>query len=254
MTQEKNGFLLYKDLVHTLRKLDDERAGKLFKHILEYVNGCDPHADDFTVELVFEPIKHQLKRDLKSYEKKVVKKSESGTAGNLKKWHPDLYEMYRNGEITLEQSQNIANDRKTSHPIAPDRTRSQNSQTVANVAVTVTDSDTVTVNETVTDNDNETVVVRKSYNIGLDHTNDIKNFYQEKLSISFNDLCLKHGNSEISAALDDFGEFHNNAKWKDINDFRRHFMSYLLKWFDKKEKKVSPKKRKGYDRNKFLKT
>jgi hypothetical protein len=67
MAKDKKGFILYSDLIHTINKLSDEQAGKLFKHILEYVNDNNPESDQFT-EVVFEPIKQTLKRDLQKYE------------------------------------------------------------------------------------------------------------------------------------------------------------------------------------------
>lgn len=67
MAKDKKSFLLYVDLIHTIEKLTDEQAGKLFKHVLRYVNDKDPESDQFT-EVVFEPIKQTLKRDLEKYE------------------------------------------------------------------------------------------------------------------------------------------------------------------------------------------
>ena len=34
MAEEKKGFILYSDIIHTIKKLTDEQAGVLFKHIL----------------------------------------------------------------------------------------------------------------------------------------------------------------------------------------------------------------------------
>ena len=67
MAKDKKSFLLYADLIHTIEKLNDEQAGKLFKHVLRYVNDQHPESDQFT-EVVFEPIKQTLKRDLEKYE------------------------------------------------------------------------------------------------------------------------------------------------------------------------------------------
>ena len=67
MAKDKKSFLLYVDLIHTVEKLTDEQAGKLFKHVLRYVNDKNPESDQFT-EVVFEPIKQTLKRDLEKYE------------------------------------------------------------------------------------------------------------------------------------------------------------------------------------------
>jgi len=69
MAENKKGFLLYCDLIHTVEKLDNEQAGKLFKHILEYVNDLNPITEDLLTQVCFEPIKQSLKRDLKKWEK-----------------------------------------------------------------------------------------------------------------------------------------------------------------------------------------
>ena len=69
MAENKKGFLLYCDLIHTVEKLDDEQAGKLFKHVLEYVNDFNPITEDLLTQVCFEPIKQSLKRDLKKWEK-----------------------------------------------------------------------------------------------------------------------------------------------------------------------------------------
>ena len=68
MAKEKKSFLLYVDLIHTIEKLNDEQTGRLFKHILRYVNDQDPEPQDQFTEVVFEPIKQSLKRDLVKYE------------------------------------------------------------------------------------------------------------------------------------------------------------------------------------------
>lgn len=85
MAKEKNSFVLYCDLVHTFRKLSDEQAGKLFKHILEYVNDTNPELDDALLDIVFEPIKQALKRDLAKYERTCKRNSENGSKGGRPK-------------------------------------------------------------------------------------------------------------------------------------------------------------------------
>ncbi len=63
----KKSFILYSDILHTVKKLNNTQAGKLFKYILEYVNDENPKIDDLAVDLVFEPIKQNLKREKESY-------------------------------------------------------------------------------------------------------------------------------------------------------------------------------------------
>jgi hypothetical protein len=86
MAQDKKSFLLYTDLIHTVKKLNNEQAGKLFKHVLEYVNDLNPQTDDILLQVCFEPIKQSLKRDLKKYENIREKKREAGKKGAKKRW------------------------------------------------------------------------------------------------------------------------------------------------------------------------
>lgn len=81
MAESKKSFILYADLVHTVRKMPDDKAGKLLKLILEYVNDTDPQEEDHVVDLIFEHVKHQLKRDLKQWEDMKIKRVEAGRSG-----------------------------------------------------------------------------------------------------------------------------------------------------------------------------
>jgi len=134
--KDKKSFLLYCDLIHTIDKMPDDKAGMLFKHILNYVNDNEPETDDLIVQLTFEPIKQQLKRDLNKYQKTLVAKSQGGVIGNLKRWNEDLYKSYSEGKMTLEEAEKIASSRKTSD------TDIQQSDNVAKI----TDNDSVNVN------------------------------------------------------------------------------------------------------------
>lgn len=123
MADGKKSFLLYCDIQSTINKLSDDNAGKLFKIILGYVNDQNPAVDDILLDLVFEPIKLQLKRDLKRYESIVEKRSASGRIGGLK-----------SGESRSKQQQNEANEASAL----------KSKQNEANEAVTDTVTDTVT--------------------------------------------------------------------------------------------------------------
>ena len=116
MAEEKKGFILYSDIIHTIEKLTDEQAGVLFKHILKYVNDENPECKDLITEIAFEPIKQSLKRDLLKWDDKKQKRSDAGIAGATKRW------------------QNIANDSKRIKPIA-------------NIAVSVNDNVSVNVKD-----------------------------------------------------------------------------------------------------------
>lgn len=84
MAANKNSFILYADLVHSIEILTNEQAGKLFKHILNYVNDFDPNEEDVVVRVAFEPIKQRLKKDLKKWRTERKKRSDAGRKGGLK--------------------------------------------------------------------------------------------------------------------------------------------------------------------------
>jgi hypothetical protein len=85
MAQDKKSFLLYCDQQGVFNKLPDEIAGKLIKHIFAYVNDENPPCDDLLLSIAFEPIKTQLKRDLKKYEVYIEKQKENGAKGGRPK-------------------------------------------------------------------------------------------------------------------------------------------------------------------------
>ena len=80
MADNKKSFVLYCDLIKTVSKLPNEKAGELFKHLLEYVNDLDPKTDDLLLDIAFEPIKQQLKRDLEKWGKTREGRSKAGKA------------------------------------------------------------------------------------------------------------------------------------------------------------------------------
>lgn len=86
MAKDKKGFILYADLLKVCEKLilrdranKTNYTGELFYAILLYVNDLEELIDvEFIVELAFEPIKLQLKRDLKKFEAVKEKRSAAG--------------------------------------------------------------------------------------------------------------------------------------------------------------------------------
>jgi len=127
MAENKKSFLLYCDLIHTIGKMPNEKAGELFKHILMYVNDKDPVTDDLIIQLTFEPIKQQLKRDLVKWIEFTKKQSENGRMGGRPKTHTNP----NKGLGYLD------------NPTEPKK------------AVTVTVTDTVNVNDNVKESDSE---------------------------------------------------------------------------------------------------
>ena len=85
MAEGKKSVLLYCDLLFTVEKMDDETAGKFFKHYLNYINDNDPITDNLVVDIAFESVKQNLKRDLKKWEKRAEASRSNGSKGGRPK-------------------------------------------------------------------------------------------------------------------------------------------------------------------------
>jgi len=109
MAENKKSFVLYADLIHTVKKMPNDKAGELLKHILSYVNDENPETDDLIIQLTFEPIKQQLKRDLKRYEEKKKKWSEAGkrSAEVRKKQRTLTNVKKRSTDLTVNDNDNV---------------------------------------------------------------------------------------------------------------------------------------------------
>lgn len=128
MAENKKSFILYCDLIHTVSKMPDDKAGELFKHILKYVNDENPETDDLIIQLTFEPIKQQLKRDLTAWENERSSRSLAGKKGMEARWG--------------KRDNDVINVITTDNSVMPTIT-------------SITDNVTVTVNDTVTVNEKE---------------------------------------------------------------------------------------------------
>jgi len=142
MAEGKKGVLVYSDWMKKFESLSDEEAGRLAKHLFRYINDLNPTAPDRITELSFIDIELTLKRDLKKWEHTIEGKSMSGRIGNLKRWHPGLYQKYLLKELTIEQCESIAQRQITSQTEEKDRITDN---IVANIAVNVNDN--VNVND-----------------------------------------------------------------------------------------------------------
>ncbi len=64
MAEDKNTVVVYTNWGAIFDKLDEDEAGRLIKHFFNYVRDLDPEPPDRLTELVFEPMRLQLKKDL----------------------------------------------------------------------------------------------------------------------------------------------------------------------------------------------
>jgi hypothetical protein len=201
MAEDKKSFLLYTDLIHTVNKMPNDKAGELFKHILSYVNDLNPETEDLIIELTFEPIKQQLKRDLLKYKESIIDKSNAGKLGNLKRWNKDLYDKVVDNQLDLQDALNIAESRKVSH------TDNVQSQPIAEIAV----NDNVNVNDKVINN----IDSRKT-----SFANSIKPFletYGKEMCTEFYKYWTEHGEKDKKMRFEKektFGIKQRLDRWK----------------------------------------
>jgi len=133
MAKDKKSFILYADQLEHFEDLTDEEAGQLIKHVFRYVNDKKPEAPNRIIQVAFNPVKQQLKRDLKTYECTKDERSKAGILGNLKKYNLDLFDKVVAEKLTIDEAQSIAKTRKAS----------QSDKVVANLAVNVNVNDNV---------------------------------------------------------------------------------------------------------------
>lgn len=224
MAENKKGFILYADLIHTVSKLPNDKAGELLKHILSYVNDEKPQTDDLIIQLTFEPIKQQLKRDLKKYEDKKSKKSISGRLGNLKRWHYDLFVDYEASKITLDEAEEIASNRKVSH------TDDLQSHPIANIAVN--DKDNVTVKDTV-----NVIDIKKE-------KKEVFNFRKSLIDLGFDETLVVdwlkvRKTKKASNTQTAFSAIKNQVDFSDLNinqvlqmHVEKSWSGFKIKWYE----------------------
>lgn len=107
----KKAVIIYTDMIHIVEKLikkDRENktnnSGELLYHFLQYVNDKNPEPINEVIELVFEPIKQQLKRDLRKYENRISKLSAAG------KLSAEARKLKATDSISTESSQPASTD------------------------------------------------------------------------------------------------------------------------------------------------
>jgi len=114
MAENKKSFVLYADLLSVVKKIvESDRlnntnyGGELFLIILEYVNDLNPIPINFIVELAFEPIKQQLKRDLIKWSEFRLKQSDNGKKGGRPKKDIPFIENPENPSLNLESQKSL---------------------------------------------------------------------------------------------------------------------------------------------------
>jgi len=204
MAENKKSFILYADLIFTLEELDDNESGKLFKHILRYVNDQNPEAPDKITKISFEPIKQQLKRDLKDWENKRHERSASGREGGLK---------------------------------SAEARRSKSKQTKANPSTASKIEANQAVNVTVTANVNDTVTVTETHK----KENLIDIFFKDLENSSHLTVIAMKNSVSVEKIKDMIPGFKKSADlmYPDFNRFMNHFKNWAAIEINKQKPNIS---------------
>ncbi len=110
MAENKKSFVLYSDSQGLVNQLPDDVAGRLLKHIYAYVNDENPITDELLLNIAFEPIKMQLKRDLQKWEQTKEGRSVAGKASAEAKRLAKLAEQSLTNSTNVESvEQNSTN-------------------------------------------------------------------------------------------------------------------------------------------------
>lgn len=107
MNDDKRSFILYADLEHTVSKLPDNVAGQLFKLILQQANDKEPEPDDLLLQIAFEPIRQQMKRDAEKWQRMREKQSENGRLGGRPKKANAFSENPKNPPLFSETQKSL---------------------------------------------------------------------------------------------------------------------------------------------------
>ena len=194
MAQGKMSFILYTDLLSVIKKIvlkdrEDKtnNGGELFLHILEYVNDNEPIPINFIVDMVFEPIKTTLKRDLKKFEFYIEKQRENGAKGGRPK---------------------KATETQITQPFLSEPKK----------ADSVTDS--VSVSDTVSESVNEKSISNSSFKEILEKNEKWKNQISSEFKITTAEVELKL--NEFFKHLEITFNNHPN-----LNEFAKHFKNWI---------------------------
>lgn len=208
MAEDKKSFVLYADLIHTVRKMPKDKQGDLFMTILAFVNDENPVVDDLIIDLVFEPIKRQMKRDLMKYETIKERRRESGRIAGLK-----------SGEA---RRVNVPE----TNQIEPNRTNGSKNEPNEHVNVTV--NDTVNVNGTVTVTVTD-ILLEKETKVSISK-NEIfgKELLEGQIWIETVSMQNKITPEEVPKWIDDFNKKLITETDNKIS--RKEYASHFSRW------------------------
>lgn len=119
MTNLKNrtSFILHLDSLEIVEEMTGDQVKLFLQSIIQWHKNKTLPDLDFGMKMAIKPFLNQFIRDNEKWKDS----SESGRVGNLKKWHPKIYQRFFSKEITLEEAENLVKLKNSSPPIAPDK-------------------------------------------------------------------------------------------------------------------------------------
>ena len=215
MAENKKSFILYADQIHTAEELTDEEAGRLYKHLLRYVNDMNPEPPDRITKIAFEPIKQQLKRDLRKYELIKTKRSEAGKMGGRPiKAKDDINEQVKSKKANALFEK----------------------QTKAKKADNDNVNDNVNVNDNIRERERENIIPTPEVQkiISMKTEKEIKPVFKEISTDTrwLEVIAMNYKLKSVDRALDYLEKFMNKLRcegteYKSINDTKSHFSRWL---------------------------
>ncbi len=88
MAQGKKSFLFYADWGDSFDELSNEDAGKLIKHLCDYVRDKNPETDSVLIKALFAQFRNTLKRDLVKWDNRAEQSRINGVKGGRPKSKP----------------------------------------------------------------------------------------------------------------------------------------------------------------------
>jgi len=88
MAQGKKSFLFYADWGDSFDELSNEDAGKLIKHLCDYVRDKNPETDSVLIKALFAQFRNTLKRDLVKWDNRAEQSRINGGKGGRPKSKP----------------------------------------------------------------------------------------------------------------------------------------------------------------------
>ncbi|WP_455004686.1 DUF6291 domain-containing protein [Capnocytophaga gingivalis] len=110
----KDSFVFYRDWLNVMEQLPAEIQLELYQAVAQYaLNGKTPTLSPMA-KIAFGFIQQSLDRDHSKYEKIVEANKLKGRLGNLKRYYPDIHQRMVDGELSLEEAEQLATAIKTS--------------------------------------------------------------------------------------------------------------------------------------------